>query len=96
MYIMAFIKGFARALGEKGKQDLRDECVSRRISEEYTHFVGCVKKSATMSSRVQHWTGRLLAEAQFGHVIIIAGIVKPHPIKCDAKKNIFFFKLTNK
>lgn len=27
------------------------------------------------------WTGKLLSEAKFGHVIIVGGIVKPSPIK---------------
>lgn len=27
------------------------------------------------------WSGKLLSEAKFGHVIIVGGIVKPNPIK---------------
>lgn len=27
------------------------------------------------------WSGKLLSEVQFGHVIIIGGLVKPNPIK---------------
>lgn len=55
------------------------------------------KKPTAMSShRDQHWTGRLLAEAQFGHVIIVAGIVKPHPIKWDIYIYIFeHFNINN-
>lgn len=27
------------------------------------------------------WTGDLLTEARFGHVIIVGGVIKPSPIK---------------
>lgn len=27
------------------------------------------------------WSGKLLREVQFGHVLIVGGVVKAHPIK---------------
>lgn len=41
----------------------------------------CKKKDKSMVNPMNIWSGKLLSEAKFGHVIIIGGIVKPNPIK---------------